>query len=450
MSNNAAGIGITNPNEFARRAAASEPDFSPYDALGIPARAYTTAEIGAAFRQAQRHLHRATAPPVFPSMAEVNTARDYLHDVAGRAIPRQTQAFARWARVPRTFFGELQVGDPGVFRPRPPPAPTPSPRAAPTPRGSGPSRPRPPRREPGDPFYTPPPRPERPQPRRRRRSHHPDDSPPMRPPPRRSNSPARSPPRTRSRAGDGATPNANPQGERTGDRSGDASGYTRRERTPPVGSAGRTWDSADRSGDFSGYTRRERTPPFGTTPENAHTIPSSDDDDDDAPPPTPTPSTRGAPPPRHRQQPPPPPHQSGGVFSGPPPPTPSFGAPPPTPSGSGPSPPLRENRSTGGSRARAAPVANPILGDEIIVGTWAHAPTGGAGANAVVGVFDRRGHLNFRIVSRTMAGAPTRAPTGTSVSLHNISLRPPYAGLDLAQLRTMIDQHIRLPRDQRP
>lgn len=438
MSNNAAGIGITNPNEFARRAAASEPNFNPYDALGIPVRAYTTAEIGAAFRQAQRHLHRATAPPAFPSMAEVNTARDYVHDVASRTIPRQTQAFARWARLPRTFFGELDVGAPGVFRPRPPPAPAPSPRAAPSPRGGGPSRPRP-RREPGDPFYTPPRRPERPPPRRRSRPRG-SESPEMRPPPRRSNSPARSPPRTRSRAGDNTTPNTNPQGDRrTGDRSGDASGYTRRERTPPMG-------SGRREGDSSGYTRRERTPPLGATAQNPHAIPS--DDDDDAPPPTPTPSTRGAPLPRRPQQ--PPPHRSGGIFSGPPPPPPTFGAPPPTPSGSGPSPPLRENRSTGGTRARAAPVANPILRDEIIVGTWAHATTGGAGANAVVGVFDRRGHLNFRIVSRTMAGAPTPAPTGTSVSLHNISLRPPYASLDLAQLRTMIDQHIRLPRDQRP
>lgn len=93
---------------------------------------------------------------------------------------------------------------------------------------------------------------------------------------------------------------------------------------------------------------------------------------------------------------------------------------------------------------------NPVLGDEIVVGTWALSPGGGAGPNAVVGVFDRRGHLNYRIVSRTVGGVPVPAPTGTSVSLHNINLRWPYAGLDPTRLRAMIDQHIRLPRDQRP
>ncbi|OBT70643.1 hypothetical protein VF21_10377 [Pseudogymnoascus sp. 05NY08] len=99
---------------------------------------------------------------------------------------------------------------------------------------------------------------------------------------------------------------------------------------------------------------------------------------------------------------------------------------------------------------RAPPIANLVLGDKIVVGTWALSPGGSAGPNAVVGVFDRRGHLNYRIISCTVGGVPVPAPTGTSVSLHNINLRWPYANLDPARLCAMINQHIRLPCDQRP
>ncbi|KFY16792.1 hypothetical protein V492_01085 [Pseudogymnoascus sp. VKM F-4246] len=114
------------------------------------------------------------------------------------------------------------------------------------------------------------------------------------------------------------------------------------------------------------------------------------------------------------------------------------------------SPPGRENRSTGPSRMRATPIANPVLSDEIVVGTWAQSPINDIGPNAVVGIFDRRGHLNYRIVARTVDGIPVPGPVGTSTSLPNIKLRTPYAGLTSDGLRTMIDQHIRLPRDQRP
>ncbi|OBT70645.1 hypothetical protein VF21_10376 [Pseudogymnoascus sp. 05NY08] len=289
MSNNASGIRITNPNEFARCPTASPPSFNPYDALSIPVAAYTVLKVNQHFRQAQRHLLCASAnAPAFPSRAEVNSARDYLLEVAACLSHRQRGAFAQWERLPRTFFRELNLGAPGVFVPRA--APNPSPRAAPSTRRSR-AAPHP-RRKPGDPFYTPPPRPQRPPPHRRQR--HPSDSPPMQPPPpRRSNSPARTPPRTRSQAsaGAGATLSSNTPHR---DQTGNSSGYTRRERTPPFGSAGGTWDSSACKGDSSRYTRRERTPPmFGSGPHNPQTISNddNDNDDDDAPvPPTPTPS----------------------------------------------------------------------------------------------------------------------------------------------------------------
>lgn len=112
----------------------------------------------------------------------------------------------------------------------------------------------------------------------------------------------------------------------------------------------------------------------------------------------------------------------------PPPPGPQF-APQGGGGGATATPPTRENKSTGATRACAAPIANPIHGDEIVVGSWAHSPVGGgrAGPKAVIGIFDRRGHLNFRIVARTVAGIPVPAPGGTSVSLNNINLRWPTA-----------------------
>ncbi|OBT70625.1 hypothetical protein VF21_10365 [Pseudogymnoascus sp. 05NY08] len=243
MSNNASGIRITNPNEFAHCPTASPPSFNPYDALSIPVAAYTVLKRG---------------------------------------------AFAQWERLPCTFFGELDLGAPGVFVPRT--APNPSPHAAPLTRRSR-AAPHP-RREPGDPFYTPPPRPQHPPPRCCQR--HPSDSPPMQPPPPRcSNSPAHTPPRTCSQAGAGAGATLSSNTPHR-DQTGDLSGYTRCERTPPFRSAGGTWDSGACKGDSSGYTRQERTlPMFGSGPHNPQTISDDDDnnnDDDALVPPTPTPS----------------------------------------------------------------------------------------------------------------------------------------------------------------
>ncbi|KFY88710.1 hypothetical protein V498_06687 [Pseudogymnoascus sp. VKM F-4517 (FW-2822)] len=419
MSNNASGIGM-DPKDFAQRGKERAPPHNPYDGMGIPVAAYTVGDIGRHYRNAQRHLLRATAPPAFPTMAEVNMSRDYLTQVCSQpaASQRGDPNFRRWGREGRTFFGERAIGDPGVFVPRaaPPPRATPTPR--PSPRSRAPPRPR----SPGNPFYSPPPQPERPPPRRRQR--HPSDSPPMRAPPRRSNSPARTPPRTRSYGDPPPAPRASASSPPPRATPSGTSSYTRRDRTPPMFTSPNVFPTSDRTGDSSGYTRRERTPPlFGTSSNNPFEV---SDDDDDVPP-TPSRAPRcGAGAPR-------------------PPPPPGGGA------GTGPSPP-RENRSTGTTRARAAPIANPVLGEEIVVGTWAlsAAGAGRSGPNAVIGIFDRRGHLNFRIVARTTSGIPVPAPGGTSVSLHNINLRWPYAGLDVARLRAMIDQHLRLPRDQRP
>lgn len=451
MSKNAAGIGITDPSEFASYSAAACPDFNPYDALGIPAAAYTPEELNHHYRCAQRHLIPASASasaPSFPGMAEINVARDYLLEVTARPSQRQRGSYARWERQPRTFFGELEIGDPRVFVPGA--TPTSGARSRPPPRQRQP-------REARDPFYTPPPRPARPRPppRHHDRNYEQHSR-------RRSDSPARSPPRTRSsaRPDASATPGATPSA------------------TP----------GSDRTGDFSGYTRRERTPPFGASAQNPHIVPSDDDDDDDSEvsdhvPPTPTPAR--SPPPAYTPRSPPPvytPSAGGGRGHGrenifrsrgdgmttssgapprPPPPPPRFEAslprrqsaapPPPTPpsggagggagggggGGSG-------GRSVGNPWMRMAPVENPVLGDEIVVGTWTR------GSNAIIAVFDRRGRLNFRITNRNMAGSYVPAPTGTSTSLPSIILRWPYAGLDPAHLRAMIDQHIRLPRNQRP
>ena len=467
MSKNATGKGIDDPKEFTQRPAAAIPDFNPYDAVGIPTAAYTTEQLGQRFRRAHSHLLRAMATasaPAFPTRADINSARDYLREVTAKAPERQRGCYRRWEGKPRTFFGELEIGAPGVFVPR---AATP-PRATPTPT-RGPSRPapaprqrRPAREEDDDPFYTPPPRPSRPPPRRRDRDHHER---------RRSDSPVRSPPRTRSHSRAGATPtpgatpaSATPTGATpSSDRTGDFSGYTRRERTPPPGTS-----TSSRDGDRSGYTRRERTPPLGATAQNPHTITSDDSDVSDHAPPTPSPA-------------PPPPGGGGGrenIFQsrgshgmfgasarprpprppGPPPPPPRRQtAPPPTPrsgggGGSGTPPlPTMGSRSAGSPGMRMAPVENPVLGDEVVVGTWAHAPLGGGAIpNAVVAVFDRRGRLNFRIVARTIGGNAVPAPNGTSVALSSINLRWPYAGWDPTRLRAMIDQHIRLPRNQRP
>jgi hypothetical protein len=82
------------------------------------------------------------------------------------------------------------------------------------------------------------------------------------------------------------------------------------------------------------------------------------------------------------------------------------------------------------------------------VGTWRRSQA--QPRNAVIARFDRRGRLNYRIVARGVQGQAVAALMATSTSLPDINLRPPYAGLSADALRVMIDQHLRLPRNQRP
>jgi hypothetical protein len=175
QSNNASGIGITDPNEFARRPTTAAPTFNPYDALGIPAATYTRDEISAAFRRAHMHLGRATATPSFPSRVDINVAREYLVEVTARRVGRQNAVAATWSSRPRTFFAERGLGGTDVFEAAATPTATPS-RSRPT------------------------------------------------PPPRRSRSPLRTPPNR-----------PPPQNPYSGE--GNFSGYTSRTRTPPPGSS---------------------------------------------------------------------------------------------------------------------------------------------------------------------------------------------------------------------
>ncbi|KFZ18702.1 hypothetical protein V501_01073 [Pseudogymnoascus sp. VKM F-4519 (FW-2642)] len=114
MSNNASGMGI-DPKDIAKRSSAKVPDINPYDALGIPVAAYNGPDIiRSHYRTAQRHLLRAAAnPPAFPTMTQVNVARDYLVEksVESQATQRDSH-FRQWAREPQTFFGDRQQGDP--------------------------------------------------------------------------------------------------------------------------------------------------------------------------------------------------------------------------------------------------------------------------------------------------------------------------------------------------
>lgn len=107
----------------------------------------------------------------------------------------------------------------------------------------------------------------------------------------------------------------------------------------------------------------------------------------------------------------------------------------------------RPLRSAGGSRA--IPIVNPVLGTEIIVGTWRQS-TNPFRPNAVIARFDRNGRLNYRVVGRTMNDEVLPAPTGTSTSLPSINLRSPYVGLSADEIRILLDRHMRMSPERRP
>lgn len=90
--------------------------YSPFDALGVRATALSDPEqVLRAFRLAHRQLlRRQDNPPLFPTLAEVNIAKDVL--VHASATPSSMGYLVRrWAARPRTFFAERALGAADVF-----------------------------------------------------------------------------------------------------------------------------------------------------------------------------------------------------------------------------------------------------------------------------------------------------------------------------------------------
>lgn len=106
------------------------------------------------------------------------------------------------------------------------------------------------------------------------------------------------------------------------------------------------------------------------------------------------------------------------------------------------------NRSTSRTR-RATAIANPVTNERIIVGTWIDA-NGNATTNAVAAGFDAYGRFQYRIIAQDLNGRYIAAPTATATNFNRITLRPAYARMDHNTLRLVCDQHLRLPRNQRP
>jgi hypothetical protein len=114
----------------------------------------------------------------------------------------------------------------------------------------------------------------------------------------------------------------------------------------------------------------------------------------------------------------------------------------PTPAAAPPRfPPRSTPTRSGGSSRRGQTIANPVIGERIVVGT----ATGRS--NLVVASFNAAGQLSFRIVNRNMEGNHVAAPTGTAIALPNIVLRPAFRQYanDIDGLRAALDAETRLP-----
>jgi hypothetical protein len=110
--------------------------------------------------------------------------------------------------------------------------------------------------------------------------------------------------------------------------------------------------------------------------------------------------------------------------------------------------PRATHRSGGNNSSRNTAIANPITNERIVVGEWALAA--GATANAVVAGFDVRGRLFYRIISEDVTGAAVAAPTATATRFEDIRFRAAYQNMTADQVRTAIDQHLRLHAFARP
>jgi hypothetical protein len=111
--------------------------------------------------------------------------------------------------------------------------------------------------------------------------------------------------------------------------------------------------------------------------------------------------------------------------------------------------PARTANRSGGSSSRNSSVPNPVLGERITVGTWANA-TAAATPNAVVAGFDARGRIFYRIINEDANGNAVAAPTATATRFEDINFRAPYQNMTADQVRTAIDQHLRLNPFLRP
>ncbi|KFY88711.1 hypothetical protein V498_06688 [Pseudogymnoascus sp. VKM F-4517 (FW-2822)] len=129
-------------------------------------------------------------------------------------------------------------------------------------------------------------------------------------------------------------------------------------------------------------------------------------------------------------------------------------APAPAPGRASITPPPAYFPAVPGSGLAFSPVANPIMGVEINVGTWVDTSVIWGGLrNVVVGFFDRHGCLHFRVTERNTRGEfqPFMVRGDPeAVTILSIRFRWPYSGLAPARLCTMIDRHTRLPPNERP
>jgi hypothetical protein len=97
---------------------------------------------------------------------------------------------------------------------------------------------------------------------------------------------------------------------------------------------------------------------------------------------------------------------------------------------------------------RNSSILNPVTNDRIIVGEWANATA--ATPNAVVAGFDTRGRIFYRVINEDINGNTVAAPTATATRFEDINFRAAYQNMTAGQVRTAIDQHLRLAPFLRP
>jgi len=394
------------PTDFADDPPVPAPDYNPFAALALDPTTgidITAEDVRRARGRATRHRHEATTnrfphtASAFPSMAQVNASHDYLLDT-----PRNIRsATRRWrGRHHNVFFPEYPLGDPRVFQPA---AATPTPSPTATPR-SGPSATARPNAPSGG--YQPHPAGCRCYTCTMGRNAN-GEAAPSGPHPFRCHCPQCNFPGN-ARPSSGTRSSARPAASGTA-----GSGFS-----PSSGTGDDPIELSSGSDDTGGGEADDDNEPIVIDTDDES---YRDDDEEDEPLPS-----------LSRE-----PRPYGGNMSS---------APRARGRGRG----SGVHRGGGGrsTSARNTPIANPITNDRIIVGTWRHAT--GNPANAVTAGFDNRGRIFYRITNRTLAGNTIAAPNATATNFRDIILRGPYRNMLPDHLRSVIDQHLRLPPNQRP